>query len=328
MDMLAQLEALASDLATAPSDFGENLPEEDCIERWKLLFGYTNVEVVKQIQEHRSDLNRRRIPHEHWELVQDGTQMHPRHDKESYEHLLHLQSVKIRSSRSKVRIQKTPPKQTFILKLEGQLSTPEIVREIVGLKETPHVQLTTTDSESNGTFVVINGAIKDTLMRKFAHEVFQPFIQRYSRAEKDLSSTSLYPILGIDTTMPQFRISGVPSPPQGQYPIYYFFYGTLGKPARLARLLDLPEEPVLNRANVNGGVIKVWAGKYNALVDGPTTGCVEGWAYEVKNKEHEDALLHYETDVYEVVRCKIDICGVEQLVDGLTFRFIGEVGCG
>jgi hypothetical protein len=55
---------------------------------------------------------------------------------------------------------------------------------------------------------------------------------------------------------------------------------------------------------------------------------VEGWAYEIKKREREDALLYYETDLYEVVRCRIDIGGLEKVVDGLAFRFIGELDHG
>jgi hypothetical protein len=41
------------------------------------------------------------------------------------------------------------------------------------------------------------------------------------------------------------------------------------------------------------------------FLDGPANGHVEGSAYLVEWKEHEDSLRSYETDNYEVVRCKI-----------------------
>jgi hypothetical protein len=100
------------------------------------------------------------------------------------------------------------------------------------------------------------------------------------------------------------------------------FYGSLAEPGRLARLLDLPKEPTLSKATVNGAVITT-RGVYMALVDGPVTAVVGGWAYHVMNAEHEDELLRYETDAYEVVRCRIHMDGSGQTTHGLTFRFVG-----
>lgn len=56
-------------------------------------------------------------------------------------------------------------------------------------------------------------------------------------------------------------------------------------------------------------MLRTWACKYQALADGPPNACVEGSAYEVTSKEHEDAFRSYETDNYEVVRCTISIAG-------------------
>jgi hypothetical protein len=39
--------------------------------------------------------------------------------------------------------------------------------------------------------------------------------------------------------------------------------------------------------------------------------------------EHEDALRLYETGDYEVVRCAMEFD--ERMVQGCTFRFVGEV---
>jgi len=48
-----------------------------------------------------------------------------------------------------------------------------------------------------------------------------------------------------------------------------------------------------------------------------------GWmACEILQREEEDALLVYETDNYEVIRCEI-LMGDEK-VQGCTFRFIGD----
>jgi hypothetical protein len=64
MDILAELEALASELTTAPIDLGENV-SDGYIERWRRLFGYSYSESITHIQEHRSDINRGGFSEEH-----------------------------------------------------------------------------------------------------------------------------------------------------------------------------------------------------------------------------------------------------------------------
>ena len=126
--------------------------------------------------------------------------------------------------------------------------------------------------------------------------------------------------------MPSAHIDYLPT--QDQYPVWYFFYGTLANPDLLSGLLNLPEanSPILRPARVSQGIIKTWAHKYKALIDGPSTAHVDGWAYEVTSSEHEDALLFYETEMYEVVRCTIAMNAGEDVVQGCTFRFVGSGG--
>lgn len=130
---------------------------------------------------------------------------------------------------------------------------------------------------------------------------FRPLFVPVGRAHKELSSQSLYPTLGKDTILPQFRpqdphlLRTAPSfgRTQDQYPVWYFFYGTLASVPKLCSLLSLSEDeiPILHEASVTGGKMETWGqGKYNALVDGPETSRVEGSAYQVMSEEHEDAL--------------------------------------
>jgi hypothetical protein len=138
----------------------------------------------------------------------------------------------------------------------------------------------------------------------------------------------MYPTLGIDTILPQYRADNVDAkfvPTQNQYPVWYFFYGNLAVPDILARLLALSEKPVFTPATITGAVIKKWRGKYNALLDseGAETTFVDGWAYLVETEEHEEVLRFYETENYEIVRCTISMEGRSDAVRGLTFKFVG-----
>jgi len=153
------------------------------------------------------------------------------------------------------------------------------------------------------------------------------------KAYKELCPHSVYPTLGKDATLPQYRSQDpdlLDEPPsfgqgQNQYPVWYF-YGTLADVAKLRSLLPLAENemPILHEATIMGGSMKTWGhGKYNALVHGAETSCIKGAAYQVKSEEHEDALRKYETSAYEVVRCSIEMNGI--FVQECTFRFVGEV---
>ena len=64
-----------------------------------------------------------------------------------------------------------------------------------------------------------------------------------------------------------------------------------------------------------------WHGKYKALVDGADNDYVYDLAYQVVSKEHEEALMLYEKQEYEVVRCCIVMAS--QIEQGFAFQFAG-----
>jgi hypothetical protein len=318
MDILTELEALVTVCS-------EEDVSDECIQQWQQLFGYSKEEAMKLLKGHRVDLNRHRISNELWNLVEPTVDA--RHNKESYEHYLTVQTVGLRSTGNlnSSRSRKSPANSSYLVRLEGPIDAPEMVRKLAGLQQTPPVHATADDSESQGIFVIVDGATRAVIVQKFATRTFQPFFQRYAKAEKVLSIISRYPTLGIDTILPQHRLSGheVPFPTQDQYPVYFYFYGSLAESDRLMRLLALPNAPVLRKAIVTHGKIKTRAGGYRAMINALPTEFVAGWACKVTSREHEQVLQYYETDKYEVVRCDIHIED-EPPTKGLTFRFICE----
>ena len=222
----------------------------------------------------------------------------------------------------------------YLLKLDdiGPLSTAAKVQAAANLPRIPESYVGSSDNHENSVFVKVYGAANlaiETWMSYQNHN-FTPFFVPFGWAYIELSSSSLHPTLGNDTTLPQFR----PQDPhlldhvssfgqaQDQFPVWYFFYGTLARPSKLCSLLALPEDPILYKASVNGGKMKTWGdGKCNALVDGSER--IYGWAYQVASEEHEDALRKYETAAYEVVRCEIEMEGNDLMTQGCTFRFVG-----
>ncbi|KAI9706737.1 MAG: hypothetical protein M1820_004707 [Bogoriella megaspora] len=313
MDDFAELELMAANASTCIED----VSAED-IHRWQILFTYTHAKAESAIQEYRENVARVRVSDDHWAMV--GSEMATLgHDKESYEYSLQFQHKNLNKE--------TPERSTadseYLLKLEEPLATPFDVYKAANLEQIPKILPGTDDSDTDASFVIINGVAKDAIASKFT----SPTFIRLSKASKALSPYSAYPTLGFDTTLPHHRPSNTTTPffpHQDSYPVWYFFYGTLAEPDRLMRLLNLPGAPSLHRASVQGGVLKTWAGTYRALVDARERSAVEGWAYLVSEREHEEALRYYETEKYEVVRCEIRVEGEEGVKKGSTFRFVDD----
>jgi hypothetical protein len=173
--------------------------------------------------------------------------------------------------------------------------------------------------------------IKDWLAKEYPD--ISPIFAPINKARKALSLGSAYPTLGYDTTLPHHRPDSRACeylPTQDQFPVWYFFYGTLGNSSFLNELFGLPpeEDRALVPALIYGGKLKTWGGKYNALIDDDPESRVDGWAYEVVSQEQEHALCMYETARYEVVRVEIKLDGHSggRFVKGCAFRFAGERG--
>lgn len=96
-----------------------------------------------------------------------------------------------------------------------------------------------------------------------------------------------------------------------EYPIYYFFYGTLTAPATLKRILDLADEPQMRKAKVIGYAIAKW-GDYPTLIDGESGQEISGYASIVRTEEEAKKLAHYETKAYEEALCLIHFLDNEE----------------
>ncbi|XMA20861.1 hypothetical protein WAI453_013652 [Rhynchosporium graminicola] len=182
----------------------------------------------------------------------------------------------------------------YLLKLDGPLSTPSKVQEIANLPAIPECHLGSSDDGSS-MFCKVDGRAKLAIENWLSvhNKDLRPLFVPFGRAYKELSSTSLSPTLGIDTTLPQFR------PQDLQFLDHAHSFGQ--KKRSVSRL-----------ASVKGGKMEIWGnGKYNALINGSEDSRIDGWAYMVISEEYEDALRKYETEAYEVVKCEIEMEGNE-----------------
>jgi len=93
MDLLSELENMASNVMD-DSDAGPELELSDSkITRWQLLFCYTRAEAISRIERHRNNFSRERISHEHWEMVRCAKEADG-YDREAYEHEIELGRTK------------------------------------------------------------------------------------------------------------------------------------------------------------------------------------------------------------------------------------------
>ncbi|PMD48245.1 hypothetical protein L207DRAFT_626998 [Hyaloscypha variabilis F] len=322
MDLSDELEKMAAN--AAHNRAGEQQASSQAtVVRWQKLFRYSHSKAWEMIEQHRSNYCRESVSYEHWELVREEKEVQG-YDREAYEHGLEIGWRKVKSSAATIDgncVKQAARRQRYIVRLEKDL-TPDLIRKISGWKG-PLEVIDGRGQNGDERFCIVSSRIRQALLQQLPSE---PTIVRIDEEEKYLSSESRYPTLGLDTTLPQFRpnnCEGPFLPAQDEYPVWCFFYGTLADSTVLTRHLSLTEDPKLYPASITGGLIGTRGGKYCALLDGRENGKVRGCAFQVMTKEHEDALRLYETGNYEVVRCAIEFD--KRMVQGCTFRFVGEV---
>ncbi|KAK4237760.1 hypothetical protein C8A03DRAFT_34233 [Achaetomium macrosporum] len=329
MDELESMARLAVEHDAGPAE-----ADDITIQKWQALFGYSYSEAAKKIEGHRRDMCRNPVTDARWDLVRDEKQAQG-YDKEAYEHAC-LISQQTRVAQQEPFTLPVKAASKYLLKMEGPLHSIEAIRAITRFSDrdtgVSELRLVagTDDSGLSASFCIVDAATKQNIQTwlSSAEPLFQPIFVRYSKADKALSSTSHFPTIGLDTTLPQHRLgsdSALPSPAQDEYPVWYFFYGTLRDPAVLRRVLQLNDDAELlmyRPAKITGGVLTQWGGKYMALVDATEMSTVVVSAFLVLTSEQEDVLRCYETDKYEVVRCEIRMLDDNTVVKGLTWRFI------
>ncbi|KAL2673784.1 hypothetical protein Neosp_012228 [[Neocosmospora] mangrovei] len=324
MDVLDELEAMAHSISLADADKIDN----NTVYRWQFLFGYSVSEARDKIKEYRSTPHYLVLSDSHWEMIRDQKKQEG-FDREAYEYSCTAAARKsyhpsTLTQKQKQRLQSS----TFLVKLEGPLQTVEAVAQAADMSSIQETIMALDSSDQSSSFCKVNGLEKlaiEAFLSKFnIHSAFCPTFIQISVARKELSTDSIYPTLGIDSTMPQHRLrdhDDSPQPTQSEYPILYFFYGTLAQSEVLSDLLGT--DPVYYDAKIHGGVLGSW-GNYKALVDDPSQrNAVQGKAFEVTCEEDEEVLRLYETDAYEIVRCSIELDD-GQVLDGLTFRWRNE----
>ncbi|KJX97932.1 hypothetical protein TI39_contig452g00012 [Zymoseptoria brevis] len=297
MDLLAELNFLTN-IAHVSDNLGS---VEVPVQRWTALFGYEPEEAEEHITEQRADLSAGLISKALWESVQTSGSADG-HDRESYTHLLKILNRKDRKSDS---AGSDAVGGDYLVRLGRQNMTSRQIMEAAG-----------------GGAQLCKLLHHEQHNKAAHHQVVFAASTAMSRLQRDLDrAQSLRRQLDSPYAWPR----------QNEYPVWYFFYGTLQYPDTLRSALNGfdQDEYDLRPAKVFGGKLMSWGGNYKALVDDsspvtPYTGvmanAVEGSAYLVQSESREDSLRIYETKAYEVVRCLIVLADVSEVL-GCTFRF-------
>ena len=271
--LVDELEAMAGGFSSLDCE-NSSMEIGETAQRWQVLFRIGYEDAVAAITQFRAEVNRVILTDAQWRLMADNTSAG--HDKESFEYYLDMQKhAKISSSTSPTTTSSPVgnPGLRWIFRPIRPLETIEKIQDALGL----YGELETLKDEgSTRTLLLCTYDQKCRIVEYLDMEAphAKPTFVEHSMAAKDLSSVCAYPTLGVDTTLPQFRAdanaavsSGVQ---QNDFPVLYFFYGSLADPARLARLLNLADEPRLEKASITGGVLRTWKGSsghaYKALI--------------------------------------------------------------
>ena len=331
MDALSVLNDMAANILP-PTNISSSEAE-----RWRLLFNLrTFSDAESAIESHRTDLTRTRVGDELWQTLQhtlepverDGKMVY--WDKEAYEFYLGMQRSGVSQTANEDRGEGRNSSGTWLITLTWPLDDVAVVERLLERKVKVRNATSVEREQREDMFVEVDGGER-RLLQQWARTEGRGkelVCVKINKAKKELSSVSRAPFLGIDASLPQWRLNEREAlwPKQDDYPVFYFFYGTLMEEEVLKKHLALQHVDTLRYASyarVRRGKLNSWAGKYKALVDGEPQDMVEGTAFLMQDEEQEDAVRVFETEAYEVVRCEIEMqCGVK--VAGLTFRFAGD----
>ncbi|MCJ1474785.1 hypothetical protein MMC13_003445 [Lambiella insularis] len=326
INLFDELKQMAQNATEDAGSFTDEEPSTDQIARWQHLFHHSRTDAAKHIKQQRNDLNRHRVSDYHWKYVQLDKEA-AGYDREAYEHDLQLA---VDRALHPLTPEEAPDTASYLFKLTPLLASAAAIQTAFDLPTAPAVRHGAESEAGFVRFAEVDGRTKNAI-KAYLHEAdptLRSMFIRICKAAKDFSSTSSHPTLGVESSLPQHRLSCRDAehlPAQNEFPVWYFFYGSLADDARLSRLLGVAEAGVvLKGARVAGGVLTRW-GDYKALVDGPADAWVDGVAFEVRDQEQEDALRVYETEAYEVVRCGISVDGSGGRVQGCTFRHVASV---
>ena len=118
-------------------------------------------------------------------------------------------STKPSTSTRQAKLSPAQTRAIYLLKLDGLIPTTQKVQIVANLLTIPESHHGSSDEE-NSVFCQVDGRAKMAIENWLATQkgsTFKPLFVPVGRAYKDLSPQLLYPTLGKNTILPQFRIT-------------------------------------------------------------------------------------------------------------------------
>ena len=225
MDLLSELDGMARNIVEEADDLPG--PSDAMVIQWQNLFQRTHAETVSAIQQHRNNLSRKRVSDEHWEIVGCAKEADG-YDREACEDEMEIRQRRLigtcSAAKTGLSVSQASSRSTFILKLEGLLDTAAKVQEAANLESPPAVKSSIGES-GEASFVEVDAIAKDAIILLLSkeHTRCSPTFIRISKSAKELSPHSMYPTLGVDSMLPQYRPDSADAtflPAQDQYPVW------------------------------------------------------------------------------------------------------------
>jgi hypothetical protein len=173
---------------------------------------------------------------------------------------------------------KNLPQYQFLVQLDGPLACHSALQNLLGY-EPKVLKGSSVEEDSKAYFIRVEALEKQRIAAWLAekHHTFVPTFVSQRVARKVLEIASVARMLGFESTLPHHRLLSadqIPQPAQDEYPVWYFFYGTLADPEHLKALLGevdgAKDGYELRPARIRGGRLETRPGgdkKYKGLVD-------------------------------------------------------------
>ena len=198
----------------ALTDFNlDDKPSKDEISVWQNMFGYSYSEANEHINNQRSSFSQPKVSDDHWELVRMEKEAQG-YTREAYDHWI---ATGTRSCISEAHNEPNSAassynKSSYLVLLEGILSTPLILQEAADLPDLSKV-IEASSKTGDVFFCTVDGAAKHCIEAWLSEQdsTFKLTFVRISKAQKNLSADSIHPTLGLESTLPQHRFSTDPT---------------------------------------------------------------------------------------------------------------------
>ena len=215
-----------------------------------------------------------------------------------------------------------------VVVLGGDLTSPQQISEIAGLKSQPQLipcsaleEYTEDDAIEDGSTGEDTTSLGCCIIDDHALTLLRHWAYQEQRNIKRILTTN---VQGKPANTSEANLSLY-----WLYPMRFFVYGRLCDPDLWLKTLGLPTAPTFVDAKVRGYEVKM-LGDDQALLfvrlksRQKSEDEVAGKMYMVRDKAMVERIAAYYTDKYRLTQCRIDVKSGEENMLGFCFLFVGD----